>query len=135
VPGPPIPRTTADGAHISAARIICSICSGLRKSLNCRPLLRVLLRKLRCNLDARHRSAPHVADFIQLDAGISASGFQLFGEEEVWRFRSGRRAQIAQLRAEIEKMKLEFPRLSIVREASFAGAERVARVQQNLVPS
>jgi hypothetical protein len=31
-----------------------------------------LLRKLRCNLDARHRSVfRNVADFIHLDAGIS----------------------------------------------------------------
>ena len=41
-----------------------------------------LLRKLRRNLDARHRSVfRDVADFIHLDAGISCQrGFQLFGQ-------------------------------------------------------
>jgi hypothetical protein len=41
-----------------------------------------LLRKLRRNLDARHRRVfRNVADFIHLDAGISGQrGFQLFGK-------------------------------------------------------
>jgi hypothetical protein len=41
-----------------------------------------LLRKLRGNLDARHRSVfRNIADFIHLDAGVSRQrGFQLFGE-------------------------------------------------------
>jgi hypothetical protein len=85
VPRPAHPAaTTAAGAHT------------LRSQYHLQHLVRVfekvsefvarrsedLLRKLRCNLDACHRSVfRNVADFIHLDAGISRQrGFQLFGE-------------------------------------------------------
>jgi hypothetical protein len=83
-PAPPTPAPTAAGAHT------------LRSQYHLQHLVRVfeevsefvarrseyLLRKLRCNLDARYRRVfRNVADFIHPDAGISCQrGFQLFGE-------------------------------------------------------
>jgi hypothetical protein len=53
-----------------------------------------LLRKLRRNLDARHRGIfRNIADFIDLDARISCErGFQLFGQRGGLGVSAGKRA-------------------------------------------